>query len=328
MILADKIIELRKKSGMSQEELAGMMNVSRQSVSKWESAQAVPDLNKIIMLSQIFGVSTDFLLKDEMAMEEAEYVQTDAMSDEFVAHMVSMEEANAFLDLNEKQATPVALGIAMCVFSPVILILLGGLSELADSGISENVAGGLGVIALLLFVACGVAIMVTSSIRAARYEYLEKDVLDIAYGVSGMVKDRKEKYAETHTRELVLGIVLCVLSAVPLMATVMISEADIYGAIGVCLVLTFVAAGVFFICKSSFIWGGYQKLLEEGDYTREHKQENKKVETVVRIYWVLVTAAYLAYSFITFDWGRSWIVWPVAGVLSVVVRELTKVLKK
>ena len=59
MILADKIIELRKKNGWSQEELAEKLDVSRQAVSKWESAQSVPDMNRILMLSQVFGVSTD-----------------------------------------------------------------------------------------------------------------------------------------------------------------------------------------------------------------------------------------------------------------------------
>ena len=66
MILADKIINERKKNGWSQEELAQMLNVSRQSVSKWESAQAVPDLNRIIQMANIFNVSTDYLLKDEI----------------------------------------------------------------------------------------------------------------------------------------------------------------------------------------------------------------------------------------------------------------------
>ena len=66
MILADKIIENRKKNGWSQEELANKLGVSRQSVSKWESAQAVPDLKKILQLSEVFGVSTDYLLKDEV----------------------------------------------------------------------------------------------------------------------------------------------------------------------------------------------------------------------------------------------------------------------
>ena len=58
MILADKIIDLRKKAGMSQEELAEKLGVSRQSVSKWESAQSTPDLNRILKMSEIFGVST------------------------------------------------------------------------------------------------------------------------------------------------------------------------------------------------------------------------------------------------------------------------------
>ena len=61
MILADKIMNERKKNGWSQEELAEKLSVSRQSVSKWEGAQAVPDLQKIIAMSEVFGVSIDYL---------------------------------------------------------------------------------------------------------------------------------------------------------------------------------------------------------------------------------------------------------------------------
>ena len=59
MILADKIIKERKKNNWSQEELAEKMNVSRQAVSKWESAQATPDIEKILQLASLFGVTTD-----------------------------------------------------------------------------------------------------------------------------------------------------------------------------------------------------------------------------------------------------------------------------
>ena len=62
MILADKIISLRKKAGWSQEELAQQLGVSRQSVSKWEGAQSVPDLDRILQLSRRVGVTTDDLL--------------------------------------------------------------------------------------------------------------------------------------------------------------------------------------------------------------------------------------------------------------------------
>ncbi len=70
MILADKIIRLRKKNGWSQEELAEKMNVSRQAVSKWEGAQSTPDLEKILQMSNLFGVTTDYLIKDEIEDEE------------------------------------------------------------------------------------------------------------------------------------------------------------------------------------------------------------------------------------------------------------------
>ena len=70
MILADKIIMLRKKKGWSQEELAYKMNVSRQAVSKWESDQSIPDIEKIVQLSELFGVTTDYLLKGETEQKE------------------------------------------------------------------------------------------------------------------------------------------------------------------------------------------------------------------------------------------------------------------
>ena len=66
MILADKITKLRKENGLSQEELAERLNVSRQAVSKWECNETVPDIQNIIQLSNLFKVTTDYLLKDNI----------------------------------------------------------------------------------------------------------------------------------------------------------------------------------------------------------------------------------------------------------------------
>ena len=63
MDVSEKILQLRKANGFTQEELAEKLNVSRQSVSKWESGQSVPELEKLVALSEIFQVSTDHLLK-------------------------------------------------------------------------------------------------------------------------------------------------------------------------------------------------------------------------------------------------------------------------
>ena len=63
MTIADRIQSLRKSKGMSQEELADVVGVSRQAVSKWESEQTAPDLEKVVIMSDIFEVTTDYLLK-------------------------------------------------------------------------------------------------------------------------------------------------------------------------------------------------------------------------------------------------------------------------
>ena len=75
MIFAEKVLALRRRNGWSQEELAEKAGVSRQSVSKWESAASIPDIGKILELSRVFGVSTDYLLKDEM--EDVEFTRED-----------------------------------------------------------------------------------------------------------------------------------------------------------------------------------------------------------------------------------------------------------
>lgn len=76
MKLSEKIIELRKASGMTQEDLAAKCNVSRQSISKWEADIALPETEKLLLLGEIFHVSMDVLLKDELTLSEVKEVHT------------------------------------------------------------------------------------------------------------------------------------------------------------------------------------------------------------------------------------------------------------
>ena len=91
MILANKIIEERKKLGLSQEELIDKLSVSRQAVSKWKSAQSIPDLEKIVTMSKLFSVSTDYLLKNDIDPEKRINVDYDY---DAKVRVVSIEEAN------------------------------------------------------------------------------------------------------------------------------------------------------------------------------------------------------------------------------------------
>ncbi len=313
MILADKIVMLRKKNGWSQEELAEKLHISRQSVSKWESAQSIPDLNKILLLGQIFEVSTDYLLKDEM--EKEEYIAENFNIPAYPTRKVSIEEANEFLELKFKITPYVALATALCIVSPVSLMLLGVTSELPNSHISENVAGGLGIIILLLCISVAVALFITTSMKVSHYDFLEKELIDTDYGVDGMVKERQRQYRDTYIKNNVIGTICCICSIMPMFVGLIFTEEDIVIVSLLSLMFVAVAVGVSLFIMVGIPWASFQKLLQEGDYTKEAKMKKSNIGSISTIYWLVVVAIYLAYSLPTEEWKTSWVIWPIAGVL-------------
>ena len=314
MILADKIIELRKKNGWSQEELAEKLGVSRQAVSKWEGAQSVPDIQRILEMSRLFGVSTDYLLKDDMDYGSEAITESTAETDSPLRR-VDMETASAFLAFRRNWAPRIALAVFLCIISPVALIMLGALSEYGVLSISENAAGGIGLIILLLLVAGAVSIFIIYGIKNQPYEFLEEEDIDTAYGVTGMVREYKERCAAACSAQIVLGVVLCILSLLPLFGALCVTENELVITLCVCLLLVIVAVGVVFLVLAGMKRGAANMLLQEGDYSREEKKRNRLTSTAAGVYWLLVTAGYLAWSFTPGGWNRTWIVWPVAGGL-------------
>lgn len=311
MVLADKLIDLRKKAGWSQEELAGLMNVSRQSVSKWESAQSVPELEKIVHLSELFGVSTDYLLKEEINTENL--LQEEIRKQRFV----SMKEAKAFLSVKAETSKVIAFATLLCILSPICLLVLGAVSESSYYTLSENTAGGVGMIILLILVAAAVAIFIFSGSKTAPYEYLEKEIFETESGVERMVREQRENYKNTYTRHNIIGTCLCIMSLIPLFTGVILDgENDLLMVLMLSMLLIFVGIGVFFFIRSGIIWESYEKLLQEGDYAKGKKGRPSAIVSVVGVaYWSVAAAIYLGYSLVTNDWERSWIVWVVAGIL-------------
>ena len=293
MIFADKVVQLRKKSGWSQEELAEKLNVTRQSVSKWEGAQSIPDLEKILQLAQIFGVSTDYLLKDELA--EAEYTKSDDSSS---VRRVSMEEANAFLQVKQATAGRIAFATFLCILSPICLFLLAAASETGMLPIRENLAGGAGMIVMLLLVAVAVAMFISCGGMTSPYAYLEAEVFETEYGVSGMVRERQRQYRSTYTRYNVLLSVMLLL----------------------------IDLGVIFFIVGGVNWASMEKLLQEGDYTRTKKKTSSITGVVSTVYWCVAAAVYLACSLPGHSWRESWVIWPVAGVLFAAVMTVCSAL--
>lgn len=324
MILADKIMNLRKKQGWSQEELAEKLDVSRQSVSKWEGGLSIPDLNKIIAMSSLFGVSTDYLLKDEL--EQVTPSETQDSDDALPARKIDAEDANRYLDRVGRISWRIAVGVMLCVLSPVALILLMGVSEAGR--IEEGFAAAVGLLALFAFIAAAVAIFVPNGISLSEYGFLEKEPICLEYGVRGIVEKKRDAYAQRYTLLLTFGILLCVVSVIPLI---------VLGAMGAgetvliaCMALIFVACsvGVLLIVRACYIQGSFQKLLQTGDYTETNKKREKENAVLDTVYWGVATAVYLGVSFLTHAWHVTWILWPIAGCLYPVAEMICRNAKK
>ena len=328
MILADKIMTLRKKAGWSQEELAARLNVSRQSVSKWEGAQSIPDMDKVVQMSRLFGVTTDFLLKDELEIEE--HTQSEPM-DEPPLRRVTMEEASAYLALRRAAAPKMALATFLCIISPVALLMLAAMSEVSRFGISENAASGIGLCGLLVLVAIGVALFLTCSAKVRDFAFLEEEPFETEYGVSGMVKERMQDFANTYSRLNITGTVLCILSAVPLFVSMCIETADVVYVAAVCLLLIIAGIGCVAFTYGGTIHASMERLLEEGDYTRQQKSRRGVKGAISTIYWLLVTAIFMWYTFGPSGNGQarySWFIWAIAGVLYAAVMLVVNLIQR
>ncbi len=319
MILADKIIDERKKNGWSQEDLADKLGVSRQSVSKWESAQSIPDLQRILEMSKLFGVSTDYLLKDE----EGDRGSFEAEDPGEIRRRVSMEEANDFLAANEGFAKKVSLGVAMIISGVVLLLAVMALQSGNVISVSENAAAGIGVVLLLLSVAAALAIIIPAGLAYSKWGWLGEMPFETEYGVDGAVRARDERYQSTFVKNITIGVIIIMLGVMGIVGASLLSsnEGVQIGAVAVFMALVTIA--VYLFVQAGVIKSGYARVLREGDYAPKGPKD-RVVDTVTTVYWLLVTAGFFAWSFIWNAWDKSWLVWPIAGIGYAIIAAILK----
>lgn len=323
MFLHQKIYELRKSSGWSQEELAEKCDVSRQSVSKWEVGQSVPELDKILLLSKLFNVSTDYLINDEMECKEITHsampqtsCTAEAPQEDTSVH-ITKQEAEEFIDARLSWVQKFSFGVGLCIVSPIIMLLLIGASETRLLAISEDMAGAIGTITTILFVIPAVAIFITRYNALKKFSYMDEQSITPSSAVTELARLKKENFRPDYSKKITTGVILCIIAGI-VMLTGAFTEDFLqkdYVLFFIPFVLIIVAVAVHYFITANTIMGTFDRLLQEGNFSVENKQTEKLIDKVASVYWPVVVAIYLGYSFITFNWHISWIIWPVAGVL-------------
>lgn len=254
-------------------------------------------------------VITEFGNLDEIKEELGIYYKEEASADAEEKY-VSMNQAREYINMVKKYSNFIAIATMLCIFSPINLIFLGGLTEI--SSFSENVAGFAGLMILFAFIIVAVILFIYSGRQMEEYEYLKKEVFRLDNSTEVYIREERKKNRSNFSIKIIVGVVLCIFSVVPLLCSAFFFN-DFACICSVCILLIFVGIGVFFFITAGMVEDSYKILLQEGDYKKSNK--SKGMETIATVYWCIVTAIYLGWSFWTMQWSITWIIWPVAGVL-------------
>ena len=323
MILADKIINERKKNGWSQEELAEMLSVSRQSVSKWEGAQAAPDLNKIIKMAEIFGVSTDYLLKDEI--EESDNTSYNNESPSVNIKKVSLEDAHRIIKIVKRNTPSAVIATMLFVLCPVTLIIMAGFSN-SFGVFPDSLAAVVGLIVLFLCIGVGVALWIAIEAKENEFDFFEKEDYETLYGVDGMVKEAKSAFDKIRIPLIIAAVTTFILSPIGVIVTGILGAFDFVIISMIALLLIMVSIGVGILIYTSRINGIYSKLLKEEVLTPEQRRKERMIAKLSGSYWCIVAAAFLVLGLGFDKWEFAGIIFPVAGVLYAAVLGIIKIM--
>ena len=347
-MIGEKIAELRRQNNMSQEELAEKLGISRQSVSKWESGQSLPDIEKLPVLSDLFHVSIDYLVKDntlpavqqpvqaqteeekDPADEDLRYEDSRFRDERFRAwtesvqktffsntkqedpgkYILRKEETEEYLALREKKADLVSVGTAECVLSPAPILFMVAVSE-ALPFVREDAGAMLGVVGMFILIAHAVTKFMNASHIGKEYEFLDKTELLPEYEAEELIAERCPGMKEKSHTNITIGVALCILSVTPiLMGAALTAMTDALACLCVCAMFFMVAEGVRRFVKAGYTDGTVKRLMQEGEFSVSMKQK-MSFET---IYWTIITAVYVIYSTVTGTWGTSWLIWVLAGI--------------
>ena len=231
---------------------------------------------------------------------------------------IAYDEAIAFVQARRSHSITLGLGIFFCIIC-VIGPILGDISRVPDS---------ISVCSLFLSVAIGVILIVLSNVKVGKWNYLFEVPSRLDYATATYINNERDKYTTTHALRLTAGIILCALCWIPCVIADDLFSNRIFnsGNIGASLLFILVGAGVFLIVQTNVENGAYEKLLNlDGtpEQVRQHRADKKDVpnysnptvDVVMHVFWPTMTCIYLVWSFLTFNWHITWIIWPIAGVV-------------
>lgn len=241
---------------------------------------------------------------------------------------VDREEAEAFIEMSRRTSIWVSFGVMLCILSPCALIYIGTLQDYSKNGISDGMIVLFGLIPLLLLVAIAVVMFCWNGMKMEKYEYMKKENFQMDAAFKEVLKQRQEQEKPKATLKLIIGILLCIFSVMPLLVVGAMFDDDLYAVYALIFLLVMVSVSIWFFIAGGSTVNSLKILLQEEEFSKEGKKSQKLMDVIGGIYWPVATVIYLGWSFWTMDWGFTWIVWPIAGILYGVIASICNIVQK
>lgn len=235
--------------------------------------------------------------------------------------LVSYERAKDYIEDSRATSPKTALGVSLCILSPVVLLTLLGLLENKIIAVREDLLIAIGIFFVISLVAIAISLFIKDSGKLDIYKDLCTDSFRLDYKTEQMVSNVHKEEEPIYKSAVSISVMLYIFSGLPIIVTPLVVEDGGIHILAVVVTLITIAFATYNIISKSGTIEACRVLLQIDEYTIENKS-NTTYKKVSKVYWAVVVAAYLGYSFVTNDWHRSWIIWPVAGTLFSAVKAI------
>lgn len=237
--------------------------------------------------------------------------------DSFRTH--TLEETEEYLSITRQSANMIGLGIMM--------MLIGVSMPLVFESYGAQTDMNFGIILLFILVAAGVGLTIYGGMRVSNIEQplaINEAIFYLPETDRLKIEGDFKNYKKTQMFRIPLGVMLCILSPISVLIFGSGNEERLVLRFGIPIMFLLIGIGVYLFVTYGMTYSGYEKVLNIGEYALENRKLNRIISPIAGVYWILATVVYLAWSFATWDWHITWIIWPIAGISWALINELIK----
>lgn len=241
------------------------------------------------------------------------------------ARRLTYREADDYLDFYAFNSFRLAMGTMFCIVSPVVAVLIDGF-DTADL-IPEDAAELLESMSIIIFVAIAAVLFIYSGIRSEKWDFLRNEACILEASTADFVRKEKKAYQPLHKRLIAAGTAICIAAVGFALLILRLGKDEDFpftDNLAAAIFLILVSIGVFLITMTLLrmhhfnllmgLHGKVPKKKEEKAPAGKGGYKNEIVRKGMSVFWPTVLCFYLSMSFLTFAWGISWIIWPLAAV--------------